>query len=184
MANESIRAAFERFWQHVVAKVGEKADINHTHNNYETKQDANSKLAEAKQYTNVEVAALVNSAPETLDTLGELAAAFEENQDMVQTLDAAITSKKNISTNITSVGDSLTLNDNTEYRLTDISFLTLLYPEGNFEVWMKISFASDGVISVSFPTETKYIGMAPTFNNGETWEFSIKDGVVICWRVE
>lgn len=39
------------------------------------------------------IADLVNSAPETLDTLGELATAFEENADMVATLDAAVTNK-------------------------------------------------------------------------------------------
>lgn len=31
MANASILAAFERFWQHIVAVVGNKADIDHTH---------------------------------------------------------------------------------------------------------------------------------------------------------
>lgn len=31
MANESIRAAFERFWQHTIAKINTKADIDHTH---------------------------------------------------------------------------------------------------------------------------------------------------------
>lgn len=50
-------------------------------------------LVEAKSYADTAVAALVNSAPETLDTLGELAAAFEENADMVATLDAAVTNK-------------------------------------------------------------------------------------------
>lgn len=50
-------------------------------------------LVEAKSYADTAVAALVNSAPETLDTLGELATAFEENADMVATLDAAVTNK-------------------------------------------------------------------------------------------
>lgn len=50
-------------------------------------------LVEAKSYTDTAVADLVNSAPETLDTLGELAVAFEENADMVATLDAAVTNK-------------------------------------------------------------------------------------------
>ena len=50
-------------------------------------------LVEAKSYTDTAVAALVNSAPETLDTLGELATAFEENADMVATLNAAVTNK-------------------------------------------------------------------------------------------
>lgn len=31
MTNESIRAAFERFWLHIVAKIGTKADADHTH---------------------------------------------------------------------------------------------------------------------------------------------------------
>ena len=46
-------------------------------------------------YVDERVAALVNSAPETLDTLGELATAFNENKEVVDALDAAITTKKN-----------------------------------------------------------------------------------------
>lgn len=61
MANNSIKAAFERLWQHVVAQVSS------------SKTEA---LNEAKSYTDTKVADLVNSAPETLDTLGELATAF------------------------------------------------------------------------------------------------------------
>ena len=34
MANSSIYAAFDRMWQHVVSKVGTKADIDHTHDEY------------------------------------------------------------------------------------------------------------------------------------------------------
>lgn len=40
-----------------------------------------------------EVAKLVNSAPSTLDTLGELATALQSNQGLVNTLNSAITSK-------------------------------------------------------------------------------------------
>lgn len=58
-----------------------------------------------KAYTDTEVAALVNSAPETLDTLGELAAAFEENQEVVEALDASITNKQD------KVSDTLILVD-------------------------------------------------------------------------
>lgn len=39
------------------------------------------------------IADLVDSAPETLDTLSELATAIQENQTVVDTLDAAITNK-------------------------------------------------------------------------------------------
>ena len=41
------------------------------------------------------IADLVNSAPETLDTLGELATALAENQDVVDTLNGAIGNKAN-----------------------------------------------------------------------------------------
>ena len=141
-------------------------------------------IDEVKKYTDSEISALVNSAPETLDTLGELASAFEENQDMIEVLDAAIVNKKNIATIINDIAESsLVLSDNTEYRLVDISSLSLSYPDRNFEVWMKITFSSNGNISVKFPSETRYIGVEPTFGNGQTWEISIKDGVAICWRV-
>lgn len=46
MANTSILAAFERFWQHVVAKVGEKADLDHTHDGrYYTETEVDTKLS-------------------------------------------------------------------------------------------------------------------------------------------
>ena len=48
-----------------------------------------------KTYVDEAVAGLVGSAPETLDTLGELATAFNEHQEVVDALDAAITVKKN-----------------------------------------------------------------------------------------
>lgn len=91
---------------------------------------------------------------------------------------------KYLTKTVTNAENTLVLNDNTEYRLTDIGSLTLIYPNDNFEVWMSIQFSSTKPISVSFPIETQYIGSAPTFNNGETWEISIKDGVAICWRVK
>lgn len=47
-----------------------------------------------KDYVDTKVADLVNSAPETLDTLGELATAFAENKEVVEALDTAITNKK------------------------------------------------------------------------------------------
>lgn len=40
-----------------------------------------------------EIANLVNSAPETLDTIGELATAFKDNSDMIEILNAAVTNK-------------------------------------------------------------------------------------------
>ena len=80
-------------------------------------------------------------------------------------------------------GSNITLADNTEYRLADVTTLTLTYPTGDFECWMRLSFAASGDATVILPTGTKYIGTTPDFKNGETWEMSIKDGVVIAQKV-
>lgn len=93
---------------------------NHIHEEYAiaqtvedkfTEQETliNNSLDEAKSYADTEIAALVNSAPETLDTLGELATAFQENQDMVATLDAAITTKAN-ATDLQTTQESVSTN--------------------------------------------------------------------------
>ena len=82
-----------------------------------------------------------------------------------------------------SEGTYITLADNTEYRLTDITTLNISYPTGNFECWMRLNFAASGKATVTLPAGTKYIGTTPDFKNGETWEMSIKDGVVIAQKV-
>lgn len=48
-----------------------------------------------KTYVDTKIADLVNSAPEALDTLGELAAAFGENKEVVDALNESITNKQN-----------------------------------------------------------------------------------------
>ena len=51
MANQSIYDAFQRMWQHVVAVVGSKSDINHNHDNaYDSKGAANTAESNAKTY--------------------------------------------------------------------------------------------------------------------------------------
>lgn len=62
--------------------------------NYYLKTEADTLHQEVEDYVDTQVAALVNSAPETLDTLGELATAFEENKEVVEALDASITNKQ------------------------------------------------------------------------------------------
>ena len=49
----------------------------------------------SKSYVDQKVADLVNSAPETLDTLGELAAALQENSSLIDTLNTLINQKAN-----------------------------------------------------------------------------------------
>jgi len=80
-------------------------------------------------------------------------------------------------------GTNITLADNTEYRLTDVTTLTLAYPTGDFECWMRLTFAESGNITVTLPADTKYIGTAPDFKNGETWELSFKDKVLAAQKV-
>ena len=60
---------------------------------------ADSALSSAKSYTDTKISNLINGAPTTLDTLGEIATAMEENADVVDALEAAIGTKANASHN-------------------------------------------------------------------------------------
>jgi hypothetical protein len=80
-------------------------------------------------------------------------------------------------------GTEITLADNTEYRLADVTTSTLTYPTSDFECWMRLIFAASGTITVTLPADTKYIGTAPDFKNGETWELSFKDKVLAAQKV-
>ena len=57
------------------------------------KTETTGALTEAKKYADDAVAALVNGAPETLDTLDELAAALKDNKDIVDVLNQSIGAK-------------------------------------------------------------------------------------------
>lgn len=70
-----------------------KADVALAEAKVYTDDAVSNTLASAKSYTDIKVADLVDSAPETLDTLGELAAAMAENQEIVDVLNSAITNK-------------------------------------------------------------------------------------------
>ena len=81
----------------VTAAINNKADISHTHSANEVGADsigsAESALASSKEYTDSEIAGLINGAPTTLDTLKEIADAMAANQTVVEALDAAIGTK-------------------------------------------------------------------------------------------
>lgn len=64
---------------------------------YATKNELATAKSEANSYTDTVVANLVNSAPETLDTLGEIATALQDNVEVVDALNAAIGNKANSS---------------------------------------------------------------------------------------
>lgn len=57
-----------------------------------------SSLSSAQSYTDEKVSALVDGAPDTLDTLNELAAALKDNKDIVDTINASIALKADKST--------------------------------------------------------------------------------------
>lgn len=97
--------------------------------------------------------------------------------DVGYALDKLITKK------ISDAFEFIHLFDNEEYRLTNVTKLRMVYPTGDFECWMRLTFAASGDITVTMPAGTKYIGIAPDFANGDTWELSIKDGVVIAQRI-
>lgn len=63
----------------------------------DSKGAADTALTTAKSYTDSKISNLINSAPTTLDTLGELATAMEENKSVVDVLNDAIGTKANSS---------------------------------------------------------------------------------------
>lgn len=72
----------------------------------DTEGSADTALAEAKSYTDTKVSALVNGAPETLDTLGELASAMQDNDDAIAALETIAASKANASDLTSHTGNS------------------------------------------------------------------------------
>ena len=62
---------------------------------YYLKTEADTLHTNLEEYVDEEVAALVNATPETLDTIGEIAAALQENKEVIDALDASITNKQN-----------------------------------------------------------------------------------------
>ncbi len=77
-----------------------------------------------KDYIDEKISNLVNSAPETLDTLGEIASALQENDSLITTLNTAITNKvdkvagKGLSTNDFTDENKTALETNTSARHT------------------------------------------------------------------
>ena len=80
-------------------------DIYNELNSLETKDDAKNKLQKAYDYTNTQIAKLIDDAPETLDTLYKIAQVLKENEDIVILLQNSISNKvdkeagKGLSTN-------------------------------------------------------------------------------------
>ena len=96
----------EKYIPETIARVADvSSKIATALSDYYTQAEVEVFHDEIKDYVDDEVAALVNAAPETLDTIGELAAAFAENKEVVDALDASITNKQD------KVSDTLILVD-------------------------------------------------------------------------
>lgn len=65
-----------------------------------------------------------------------------------------------------------------------ISSLTITYPTTGFITSFYFTLADEGAITITLPDSTKYIGGAPDFQNGQTWELNIKNGVLVGGLVE
>ena len=78
-------------------KLAGKANSNHNHTGvYDVNGAAASALTSANAYTDSKIDALVgDGASTTLDTIGEISAAIEDNQDAIDILNAAIANKAN-----------------------------------------------------------------------------------------
>lgn len=83
----------------ISAAIANKSDVGHTHTAAQVGADpsgsAANALTNAKSYTDTKIADLINSAPTTLDTLGEIATAMEDNADVVAALEESIGTKAN-----------------------------------------------------------------------------------------
>ena len=125
---------------------------------------------------------VVAGADSSDDAYLELGALSIKNKDNQLQVNNRLIQYKPIKTIIT--GNSITVTDNTEYTGTNITSLDITFPNVDFECYMMLTFAASGTIAITFPNTVKSIGSIPAFANGETWEISIKNGVVVCGNVQ
>lgn len=84
---------------------------------YETKVDASSKLAEAKEYANKIKNDLLNGAGEAYDTLKELGDLIDENQDAIEALKIVAATKSDWNQNDEAASDYI--KNRTHYKLAE-----------------------------------------------------------------
>lgn len=144
---------------------------------------ASEALEEAKSYTNTKVAELVDSAPATLDTLAEVAAAIQENETVVEALNSAIGNKVDKVS-----GKTLSTNDFTdEYRekLDSISSGANSYTLpaatasdlGGVKIGSNITNNS-GTISITHDNVVSALGFTPGSGDGYEVATETTDGLM------
>ena len=135
-------------------------------------------LEKAHEHANKSVLDLISAADGKLQYNGSDISVTKDN-----VVAALGYTPKAVSQEVYFPGSNITLEDNTEYRLTNVTTLNLTYPADNFECWMRLSFAANGDATVTLPVDTKYLGAIPNFKNGETWELGFKDKVLAAQKV-
>lgn len=83
--NTSILAAFERMWQHIIARLAYKAEAEHSHDD---RYDEKGAAAAVKND-------LLNGAGAAYDTLKELGELIDDNQDAIEALETVASNKAN-----------------------------------------------------------------------------------------
>ena len=122
----------------------------------------------------------------TLGSFGITATAAELNytDGVTSNIQTQLNAKQAKPSTVTGSGAiSVTLADNTEYRYTGVTSLTLAYKSDIFESWIKITVGTGANATVVFPPGTTYIGDIPTFAAGKTYEISIKDKIAVIGEV-
>lgn len=105
-----------------------------------TKEALNSYYQQATGYTDQKIADLINGAPSTLDTLGEIADAMSDNQDVVTALNTAIGTKANHAEMESLLGTKMdTTGDSKDNKVTFVGSDTLTPSE-----WTEVAVLNSG----------------------------------------
>jgi hypothetical protein len=165
---------------YVNEKVAPKADKTYVDTELDKKADATDLNGLASEnYVDTKIAALIDSAPETLNTLGEIATAIKENDEVVDTLNAAIGNKANkadVATelakkaNITDI-EKLTYNDLPVVTSANLGEIALYIGESGSYIngaWYQVQ---DGK---NYTVQPTYVGNDVVFNSINTQTFGTK----------
>lgn len=187
------QTGLSRLWQHIVARLNGFVQVSRKINGKELSNDvvltaadvgadvagaAAEALESANAYTDSEIADLINSAPTTLDTLGEIATAMQENADVVAALDTAIGSKANTSDLSSHTGNStvhITASERTNWEgaVTHIGDTTKHITAAERTKWnaAKTHADTDHVLSVNGSTGAVTVSAVPPCTTSDNGKF-------------